>query len=161
MLEDELTIDQAKRIDFVSHHESICNIHKKGSCSSLRLSSSDAEMLFVTHLLSNQIKLPNLALHESKDQENHPLLLISMLLNKVTNLIDREIFEGSTGLSKGTKTQIALAFLDLIGEKKVTEANDIIVALSSKVEAVSTIKEIFEAYFEIPDLPSEKDILGF
>lgn len=159
MLEDELTIEHAKRIDFVSHHRSICNIYKKGTCPSLSLSNSDAEMLFVSHLISNQTKLPNLALHESKHQEHQSLLPISMLFSKVANLIDREIFEGSPSLSKRTKTQIALAFLGLIGEGKVAEANEIIAALPSKDEAVRTIKDIFLDYFEISDLPSVKDIL--
>jgi hypothetical protein len=150
MFDDELLLNDASKIDFVKHHPIFCNVKDNGSCKDLDKSLDLSELIFVSHLIANDIKLENLNFYLSKDDDNWTLINITAVLYKIFSKLNKlQDFEGKSSMSAIVKTQLCKSILDLIGKENFDEAVILSQALVSKDDLEETMRNLFGEYFEV------------
>jgi hypothetical protein len=153
MLEDELDIISAKEIDFVKHHDSYCNVSHDGTCKYLSKPNDFAEMIFVSHIIGNDIKLDNIMHNLSQfklEDIERTFIHILGLLSKC------EDFEGDIRSEK-IKVQICKSVLDLIGKEQNEKAIVLSKSLNSKDDLKNTLSKVFCKYFNIEEKELRKE----
>ena len=134
MFDDDLLLNDASKIDFVKHHTRLCNVKDIGTCKDLNKSLDLSELIFVSHLIANDIKLENLNFYLSKDDDNGTLINITAVLYKIFSKLNKfHDFEGKSSMSGIIKTQLCKSILDLIGKENFEE----------------TMRNLFGEYFEV------------
>ena len=147
MFENDLDVFDAKEIDFVKHHDRFCNIHHSGSCQYLGRSQRNSEMIFVSHIIGNDISLDNLCYNNSK----HKIWGIKCVYKDVLSSLSKiDKFEGNLK-SRKIKIQICKSVLDLIGKEENDRALVLSKSLNSKDDLKSTMRKIFCKYFNVKE----------
>ena len=147
MFEDDLDVLDAEEIDFVKHHNSLCNIHHPESCQYLGRSQRNSEMIFISHILGNDISLKNMYYNNSTHKKRE----IKYVYKDVISALSKSNkFEGNLK-SKKIKVQICKSVLDLIGKEKNDKALVLSKSLNSKDDLESTMRKIFCKYFNIKE----------
>jgi len=160
MFEDELEISRAVNFDFVNHHNNFCNIFDDGSCSYLGFSSENAEIIFISHLIANDIKLKNLHLFLSKTDPIWPILSIAHFFERVINFFSTFTFDEGNKLPEKVNIQIAKSILDLIAKQKYKEAEVLSKAYNSLQQLKEVFHIVFHDYFETDVNLSSAEITG-
>jgi len=151
MFEDQLSLNDAIKVDFVKHHPDLCNIYDNRTCPYLGFTGETAENVFVSYLISNNIQLRNLKLHLSKSESTWSLLDIALSFEKIAGLITNNVFEGTSTLSSETKKQLARSILDLVAKQDYNSANTLTKVFSSKEELIKCIRMLFGEYFKVDE----------
>ncbi|WP_343590811.1 hypothetical protein [Flavobacterium sp.] len=150
MFEGELNIEDALKIDFVTHHKELCNINPNNSCPDSEMTGQSAKLFFICHLLANGIKMGNLAICK----ENKDILIreITKILEMIYKILDQDIqYAERSQYSEDSKMQLVRAILGRISEKDNEAAIVLSKIFDSRKELYTTLKKIFAEYFAVKE----------
>lgn len=147
MFEDDLYILDAKEIDFVKHHDRFCNIYHDGSCKYLGRSKKISEIIFVSHIIGNDIPLDNIYFNNFKDKVGEIKCVYNDILRRLSKCTK---FEGKLK-SNNIKVQICKSVLDLIGKEKDKKALLLSKSFNSKDDLEKSLRKIFCKYFNVKE----------
>lgn len=150
MFDGEISIGKASRIDFVDHHQSLCNIFDSGACPDVTMKGGEAKRLFISYLIASNIKLKNLHIHIT--DTNWSIWQITTIFKAILEILfQNSQYSENNIFPDDSKLQLCRSIIEQIGKKDNDAAINLSQIFSSKEDLSSTIKKLFAEYFEIEE----------
>jgi len=150
MFEEGISISNSTKIDCVSHHNEYCNITRQGNCNYLGSTAELSEVKLTSHLIANDIVLPNLKWYIEAQLGGFGLLHTVNILNKTLSIFNGNVLFNGPLLSTDTGSiELGKSILELIAKENIESAKTLSSIFVSYEALTSVLKSLYSSYFNV------------